>query len=305
MKIFTDFRVGAILLLSAFTGHAFAVSYSTYHNDSLINYWPGFNQSGEFGFGDDVIFDTALHTDSSNQLAGQPLNPTGSSASYHVPDPTVYGVPADGAIVGFLSGVVSLASAQVQLGVNTIDDVQVTDSDQNVFNPYGDGNDIDAAGNPTTPIVLNAALPNSVLVGGLPATLTVNADQTIGNDYFVEWEGGTSGFYSHYQSFGWVLAKGQNPADIFSDQLVINFFESVIPLIDQTNPNWTVFGSEYGTLTQIDSSTDVPFATLNSSQVFFSEDIGAALVPVPAAVILFLSGLTGLFGVQIAAKRRQ
>lgn len=286
------------LVLAAVSPGAGAASFQTLTLPSNVNYWAGPNQLGEFGLGDDVVFDAALQAHPSNQMPG-PLNPLGSTLSFHVTNPETLGLSANGLALTYATGLSTLAQPQATFGVNTWASVDFTNTTNNVFDPYVDGSDIDSpAPGATVPLALNDPGLDSELVPGQSSTMTLNPDNTFSNDVYTRWQGGGFGFIFHAQTNGWYLVKGQVPATVFAgNPSLVGFLDFIVNSLDATNPNWTVITGEVGTIATLDETTLVPTGQLTLvSGASFSEDPGAAPVPLPAGLYLLGGALAALCG---------
>lgn len=294
----------AALLLTL--GQAEAAVYETVTTPTWINYWPGFNQFAEAGGGDDVIFDAAARTHPSNALPGQPLNPGGWSGSYHFSNPTS---PPGGLIMGFFSGTTTI-DGPVSLGTNTLSSLSTT-YDQSVFNPYGNGGNFGETGNPTNPTTINSGPFSLELAPGFTHTSTFHPGNLVINDYTYRNVGDTSLAF-HATNAALYVKPGQDPGVLFAgNQPAIDAFNFTINLLDAdpATQGWTFLALESGAFEVVDPLTGGPLAGLEgvggfSSQAYYSLDVGAAPVPVPAGLPLLLSGLAAI-GTTVRARGKR
>lgn len=271
-----------------------AVELKTLLTPSNVNFWVGPNGIFEGG-GDDVVFDAALAADPANQQPG-PLNPTGSTLSLSVTDPTTAGLSIDGLFVAFSQATVEVGGNQLTYGNNAVTGFSGVNLTFNLFDPYVNGSDINSpAPGSTVPLLLNSAQPDSELAAIGTPTITFNTNNTFSSEFYTQDVGGGSPVVFKGNSGGTFLERGKDPFAVFAPDIAA-FYANLILLMDVQHPNWTLVGSEFGQFETLDAANPQNSFNqfTNSSRVFYSEDPGASPIPLPAAAWLLLSALAAL-----------
>lgn len=111
------------------------------------------------------------------------------------------------------------------------------------------------------------------LTFGYPATVTVQSDQTFQSEF-------VSGFQNRSLG-GFYVKRGQDPASLFTDPLVVAHFNSVIPALPD---DWSMVAFERTIATDIPSGAVVAYSSLTSYST----------VPLPAPLCLLATAGFGL-----------